>query len=41
MIPDSIPFAGFLDDAIVAAVVVAWCEDSINNFMKWFEAHKK
>ena len=41
IIPDGIPVLGFLDDAIVAGIVVKWCQDDINKYMAWLEDKQK
>lgn len=41
IIPDGIPVLGFLDDAIVAGIVVKWCKDDINKYMAWLEDKQK
>ena len=35
VIPDSIPFVGLLDDAIVAKTVMLWCDEEIDQYMEW------
>lgn len=35
LIPDGIPGVGFLDDALVAGIVVKWCEEDLEKYMKW------
>lgn len=37
VIPDSIPFAGILDDALVAGIVVSWCDEDIDKYMEWLK----
>ena len=37
VIPDSIPFAGILDDALVAGIVVGWCDEDIDKYMEWLK----
>jgi uncharacterized membrane protein YkvA (DUF1232 family) len=41
VIPDAVPGAGFLDDAVVAGAVVKWCQDDIDKFMIWLENKRK
>lgn len=41
IIPDGIPVLGFLDDAIVAGIVVKWCQDDIHKYMVWLEDKRK
>ena len=33
--PDGIPGLGFLDDALVVAVVIGWCDEDIDKYMEW------
>ena len=41
VIPDTVPGAGLLDDAVVAGAVVKWCQDDIDKFMIWLENKRK
>lgn len=36
-IPDTIPLAGFLDDAAVVALLLVWAEEEITRYRKWRE----
>ena len=38
IIPDGIPGVGLLDDALIAGIVVKWCEDDIEKYMKWLKS---
>lgn len=35
VIPDSIPVAGYLDDALVAGIIVKWCDEDLEKYMEW------
>lgn len=35
IIPDVIHGVGFLDDAVVAGIVVNWCDEDIKKYMEW------
>ena len=35
IIPDVIHGAGLLDDAVVAGIVVSWCDEDIKKYMEW------
>ena len=37
IIPDVIHGVGFLDDAVVAGIVVSWCYEDIKKYMEWRE----
>ena len=37
IIPDVIHGAGLLDDAVVAGIVVSWCDEDIKKYMEWRE----
>lgn len=37
IIPDGIPVVGFIDDAIVAGIVVKWCQEDIDKYMIWLD----
>lgn len=37
IIPDGLPGVGFLDDAVVAGIIVSWCDDDIRKYMEWRE----
>ncbi len=37
IIPDGIPVVGFIDDAIVAGIVVKWCQEDIDKYMTWLD----
>lgn len=37
IIPDVIHGVGFLDDAVVAGIVVSWCDEDIKKYMEWRE----
>ncbi len=41
VIPDFIPFVGFIDDASVFALVVAGFQSDINDYKEWKEQQKK
>jgi len=35
IIPDALPGIGVLDDALVIAVVIGWCDDDLDKYMEW------
>lgn len=41
IIPDTIPIAGFLDDALVTGIVLSWCNEDIEKYMEWLKAKRE
>ena len=41
LIPDFIPFAGYIDDAAVIVFVLAQIKSDLDNFLQWEAEHKK
>ena len=41
ILPDTIPGLGILDDAIVAGLIMKWCQKDIDKYMKWMKNQRK
>ncbi len=41
ILPDTIPGLGILDDAIVAGLIMKWCQRDIDKYMKWLKGQRK
>lgn len=41
ILPDTIPGLGILDDAIVAGLIMKWCQRDIDKYMKWLKEQRK
>ena len=41
ILPDTIPFAGIIDDAIVVGAVAKYSKNTLKQYMKWLDAKKK
>lgn len=41
VIPDILPGLGFIDDAIVIASVLQWCEEDLSKYMDWLQEKRE